>query len=341
MATDYSKKKNDELQDLLRARSLPHTGKKADLIARLQQHDAETAKPDKPTRAPAPSGKSAATAIADDEIDWDDEAGPAANVSKGSTTPNASTAKAPKPTAPGAAALAAGGQGQIANPQAVPNQAIAVDPSTTSDLTVKQPETEPATVTATSPTPAESKELNPPTDSFSNNLPSTSISTELEKRKARAARFGTAPASAPTDSSAAAAAPTDSTKEPTDDEDAKAAARATRFGTDTKAVMEEEKVERGVKGLDSALPERAVRKRGRGREKDGDEGNDRQGKRIDSRKRDGKGRNGVTGRGGNAGRGKVNGRGGKGGAAGLNEKDRLAAEARKKRFAAAPAAAAS
>lgn len=41
MAIDYTKKKNFELETLLKARSLPHTGKKALLIARLQKYDAE------------------------------------------------------------------------------------------------------------------------------------------------------------------------------------------------------------------------------------------------------------------------------------------------------------
>lgn len=41
MAIDYTKKKNFELEVLLKARSLPHTGRKAVLIARLQKYDAE------------------------------------------------------------------------------------------------------------------------------------------------------------------------------------------------------------------------------------------------------------------------------------------------------------
>lgn len=52
MAIDYTKKKNFELEAVLKARSLPHTGKKAVLIARLQKNDAEKV---------------------DDESDWEDE----------------------------------------------------------------------------------------------------------------------------------------------------------------------------------------------------------------------------------------------------------------------------
>lgn len=52
MTIDYTKKKNFELEAVLKARSLPHTGKKAVLIARLQKYDAEKV---------------------DDESDWEDE----------------------------------------------------------------------------------------------------------------------------------------------------------------------------------------------------------------------------------------------------------------------------
>ncbi|KAJ5173069.1 hypothetical protein N7492_005662 [Penicillium capsulatum] len=62
MATDYSKKTNAELVEILKARSLPHTGKKADLVARLQQDD------EKKAVAPADT-----KADAEDVIDWDDE----------------------------------------------------------------------------------------------------------------------------------------------------------------------------------------------------------------------------------------------------------------------------
>lgn len=36
---DYAKKTVAELQEILKSRSLPHTGKKADLIARLNEAD--------------------------------------------------------------------------------------------------------------------------------------------------------------------------------------------------------------------------------------------------------------------------------------------------------------
>jgi len=325
MATDYSKKKNAELEDLLRARSLPHTGKKADLIARLLQSDKDASNPPQITSAKS----STATAVVDDEIDWDDEK----DAEKDKSGTPAQTAaptepEQPAPSAAGKAALAAGGQGQPANPPAVPNQLVAEDPSTTSDLTVIHPSTtepEPAKTTASesateTPTPA-------PVVDFTQGLSQTSLDAELEKRKARAARFGL---------------PVEG-----DSEAVKALERAKKFGT---GVGEEGKVVVG--GLDSALPERA-RKRGReGADRRGEE--EKEAKRQDSRRREGRGR-GRGGRGGRGGRegarpargageGKKaegaktaagKGEGAKSATGAVSEKDKLAAEARKKRFAAA------
>ncbi|MCJ1243122.1 hypothetical protein MMC30_000319 [Trapelia coarctata] len=322
MATDYSKKKNAELEDLLRARSLPHTGKKADLIARLVQHDKDSSQP-----APTTSAKSStATAVADDEIDWDDE-----KEKDDENDKDATPAAAPEPTPAGKAALAAGGKGQPANPVAVPNQVLAEDPATTDDLTVKQP----STTTPTNPeaptttTEIETDDTPAPAASFSQNLAQTSLDAELEKRKARAARFGLP---APDDSDAV-----------------KALERAKKFGTET-----EEGKKVVVGGLNSALPERAARKRGRG-EVDRSAEEEKGAKRQDSRRRDGRGRGRSARGGGRGGGSKGAGEGGKGraaeGKAGkkeekkeegpkvvtsvVSEKDRAAAEARKKRFAAA------
>ncbi len=119
---DYNKKKVDELQDILKARSLPHTGKKADLVARLQQNDTQQASTAKPT--------------AEDEIDWEDDAAAAS-------------------TDAGAAAIAAGGLTQPPNPTAVPNQAIDTDPSKTSDLKVDPPAPDANTATSEPPKPAQ------------------------------------------------------------------------------------------------------------------------------------------------------------------------------------------
>lgn len=258
MATDYSKKKNDELQDLLRARGLSHTGKKAELVARLQQHDADQAS--KPAKNANSSSKAAATTGAEDEIDWEDDAIAAS-------------------TEAGAAAIAAGGQTQPPNPTAVPNQAVDTDPSKTNDLSVDPP------AATTSEDAAAADTSTKPAPDFSSNLPSTTVDSELEKRKKRAARFGLAESN----------------------EDAlKALERAKKFGTGTAGDKA------GVKGLDEALPEQRP-KRGRGG--DGVEGGGgRQGKRSRVRgERDGGGAAKASG-------------------AWMSEKDRAAAEARKRKF---------
>ena len=161
--TDYNKKKVDELQELLKARSLPHTGKKADLVARLQQSDAETNSKAKPAGESAPAKASGSASKAEDEIDWEDDAAAAT-------------------TDAGAAAIAAGGQAQPPNPTAVPNQAVDTDPSKTSDLKVKSP-----TADAKAAAPSEPEK---PVQDFSSGVQATSLDDELEKRKKRAARFG-------------------------------------------------------------------------------------------------------------------------------------------------------
>lgn len=42
---DYAKKTVAELQEILKSRSLPHSGKKAELIARLNEADAAVEQP--------------------------------------------------------------------------------------------------------------------------------------------------------------------------------------------------------------------------------------------------------------------------------------------------------
>lgn len=273
MSTEYTKKKNAELEDLLKSRSLPHTGKKAELIARLQQSDADqAASSTKPSTTTA-----AATTAGEDEIDWEDDAAVATDPAS-------------------AATIAAGGLTQPANPNTVPNQIPSTDPSKTSDLTVDPPTTttDPSSsttkpTTTTTETETETETPAPSKPSLSANLPSTTLDSELSKRKARAARFGI--------------------KE-SDTDALKAIERAKKFGTGDAG----DRV--AVKGLDEALPEHGV-KRGRGR----DDGEGR-GEEKRSRVRGGGGRRGRSG----------TPKGGKGGS-GLSEKDRLAAEARKAKFA--------
>lgn len=269
MSTDYAKKKNAELEDLLKARSLPHTGKKADLIARLQQYDTEQ----------STKSNTATTAGAEDEIDWEDDAAAA------------------EPT--GAAAIAAGGLGQPKNPTAVPNQVVDTDPSKTNDLTVDPPA---PTTTDTKPAAAvedpKATEADKKTSLPSTGIKATTLDDELAKRQKRAARFGI---------------------QESDEDALKALERAKKFGTGDAG----DKI--AVKGLDEALPERAAKgqKRGRG----GDDGGRRDGREKRSRVRGG-GRNGRRERSGTPKDGV------KKAGSGLSDKDRSAAEARKKRFSA-------
>lgn len=146
----YAKLKNAELEELLKERGLAHTGKKAELIARLTEDDAAKTG----GSAPATGGE---TNLEDDK---------------------------PPPVA---AAQAAGGAGkQVPNPTAVPNQQVAdPDPSKTDDLTVVAAPlangTESKTDDATAPAPEKD---------FSSGLKSTAVDDELVKRQKRAARFG-------------------------------------------------------------------------------------------------------------------------------------------------------
>ncbi|KAI9880724.1 MAG: hypothetical protein M1830_001007 [Pleopsidium flavum] len=312
--TDYSKKKNDELSDLLKTRSLPHTGKKAELIARLQQYDkdhpGEASPPSSTPSAPPTAAVAAAAAapgVTEDEIDWDDDGG-------------AGLGDTMKASEAGGTAIAAGGQGRVDNPVSVPNQAVDIDPSTTADLTIKGGEnaavdkdgviaTSGVVNTDTATTSAEAAAAPAPAVGvdFSKGIATTDIDTELAKRKSRATRFGIAAAE-------------------TDEEAVKALERAKRFGT----TSSKEGVE-AVKGLDEALPERG-RKRGRGGDRDGEE-EGRGGKRRDGGRRGGAG--GGRRNGGDRGAQSNGGGGGRAGRSTLSEKDRLAAESRKKRFATA------
>jgi SAP domain-containing ribonucleoprotein len=212
---DYAKKKNDELATLCKERGLSHTGKKADLVKRLQDHDAQGAST---PAAPKPA--------IEDEIDWDDE--PATETAKAATSE------------PAANAVAAGGVGEVANPQAVPNQVPAVDPSKTDDLTVAAaPESNGATETPAVATEEEKKEE----VDYSSGLVDRTLDEEIAKRKARAKKFGL----------------------PEDSDEIKALERAKRFGTGdvpgllNKALSSERKRGRDGEG------EGGIRKRSRGR----------------------------------------------------------------------------
>jgi len=279
VALDYAKRTNADLIEILKSRSLPTTGKKAELVARLREDDAKR-------NAALPSA--AKTDTADDVIDWDDDA-PAEETVKPSSEA-------------GSAAITAEGEEAVPSPVAVPNQEPEIDPATTNDLEVESKDPAPPEDSKPeddTPAAAAAEETSQPAEKpqvdYSIGLPSTELEAELKKRKARAEKFGIVK-----DTETALA------------DAEKAVQRAKRFGTgdDASGV--------GVKGLDEALPSERPRKRGRD-----DEDNRRGNKR---RNFGGRGRNTRSTRGRDGGRGRK---------PVFNEKDALANEARKNRFAAA------
>ncbi|KAK4940963.1 hypothetical protein LTR10_019007 [Elasticomyces elasticus] len=258
---DYAKKTVAELQEILKSRSLSHTGKKAELIARLNEADEEAAQ-NEATKAPPAEATSA----------------PPAQVIESTAEPTAEPAAA------------------------APDASAAEHVETT----------DPAAAADTEPAPAAS-------DSYALHLPTSEVDAELAKRKARAERFGTA------NEDVGAAGTEDA-----DTEAARALERAKRFGTGQTAMGK----------LDEALPSefgRAGRKRGRteetsamddpalrrnfsGRGRGGGRGGRFRGRgRDDSRRRTGERPTGVA----------------KSSNVFSSEADRLAAEARKQKFASA------
>ncbi|KAF2501616.1 hypothetical protein BU16DRAFT_203885 [Lophium mytilinum] len=229
---DYSKLKNAELEALLKSRNLPHTGKKADMVTRLQDADK------KPSTAEAPAA--ANSTAAEDEIDWDDDATEA----PATVTEPAATSE------PAAAAVAAGGQGEVANPQAVPNQVADIDPAKTDDLTVKQPAAEDKTA---EPIVEEAKVEEKPKVDFTKGLAKTTLDEEIEKRKKRAEKYNMSLE---------------------DDEGYKNLVRAKKFGGDV------------PQGINEALPDRPLgQKRGREGADEGRRGDEkRRGGRSDGRR---------------------------------------------------------
>jgi SAP domain-containing ribonucleoprotein len=252
---EYAKMKNAELEALLKERGLPHSGKKAELVARLQEDDKK-------------KGPGSAKATAEDEIDWDEDA----------TAPESA-----KPPAPSTSSQAA--------PQAA-------KPSTTSSVQATAPSAETkaaakAGTEITSEAPAEPVKEKTPAD-FSMGLAATTIEDEIEKRKARAKKFGIAE------------------NDPAAEEALKRLERAQKFGESG-----------GPAGLNEALPERRPK---RGRE-DGENHGD-----FKRRGRGFRGGRGARrfGRHPPAQESMKN----EGYASWMSEKDKAAADARKARFAA-------
>jgi SAP domain-containing ribonucleoprotein len=150
--SDYAKLKNADLEALLKQRSLPTGGKKADMVARLQEDD---------TKNPAGT-KDAAV---EDVIDWDDEEPEKA-------TESAPVAPAVKPATEKEAAPAPS------------TSSTKAPPATEASKPTESEAAEPAT---DAPQPEKAKT---PVD-FSIGLEKATIDEEIERRKKRAARFGT------------------------------------------------------------------------------------------------------------------------------------------------------
>ncbi|KAK2630333.1 hypothetical protein QTJ16_001153 [Diplocarpon rosae] len=276
---DYNALKVPDLKKLLGERGLVVSGNKADLIARLQEDDTKK------------NGATAASGAGEDEIDWDEDD------NKAETTP-------------AVAAEAGAGAGPAATPIAVPNQVPAIDPSTTTDLAVKQPSpTAPVTSAAATVTEATPVVPEEPKKDFTAGLVLSEAEKEAAKRAARAKRFGL-------DKKAEALLT---------EEDKKLAERAKKFGTD------KTKDQQIVAGIVSTLNEGLSEKRPkRGRESgEGERNAKRQmpDRRTEGPRREGKGRGG-----------RGEGRGGGGGGLKRIIDDPIEAakaEARAKRFAAA------
>ena len=305
-STDYAKLKNAELESLLKERSLPHTGKKAEMVSRLQQDDKKRAGGQESTPAPTQqtkqpmtqqsentpkASKGVDTTAAEDEIDWDDDDAVAIETEK----PEAAAADkggAESKTSTSAAAAAAATTTSTKGNQLSESKTNGTVPA------AEKNDTSPATDAA--PTPAEGGETRPAPapDTFASGLAATTIEEELAKRRARAKKFGLADES---------------------EQDAiKALERAKRFGETTA----------GPRGLNEALPERMAKnhkKRGRGDRGD-DDGYDGQ--------RNGGGRRFGGGKGRFRSKGKRNGGGGDSNSkpAWMSAADRERAEARQKRF---------
>jgi len=156
---DYSKMKNADLEALLKERGLPHTGKKADMVSRLQEDD---------------KSKSATPVAAtnEDEIDWDDDA------------PDAPTSRATENSIP---AGPFDNNAEGSKTQIVANQSPTAKASSTDELETMTSGGAASTADSTVK-PSEEQDVEKP--SFSAGLADTDLEAEIEKRKRRAEKFG-------------------------------------------------------------------------------------------------------------------------------------------------------
>ncbi|KAI1190325.1 hypothetical protein F5B17DRAFT_97009 [Nemania serpens] len=272
---DYASLKVPELKKLLQEKQLPVTGNKADLIARLQEHDKAKEEP-KPAAAAPVSAE-------EDPIDYSDDDVPASK---------------PVP---------------VAEPTPVEEKPTAAATEPAPEASTPDSAGKPAETTTDDAKPAEVEAEAAPKTDFSAHLPASSADDETRKRAERAKRFGVV--------------------EEQDEDAKKKADRAKRFGVDQAEL---------VSGLDSALPEKRERKRGResasNGNADGERGPKRQQHTGPARRRGGRDNRSRGGHQGGSDRGPPRKEGGGGGGSGRPRRiiddpsERAKAEARAKRF---------
>ncbi|KAL7624992.1 hypothetical protein AAE478_004206 [Parahypoxylon ruwenzoriense] len=155
--SDYASLKVPELKKLLQEKSLPVTGNKADLIARLQEHDKSKAAPVRET---------------EDEIDYSDDEDPAAAQPAEPEKP----AESAKPAEPAPAPVEENKSTEPSEPMEPLN-----------DTTIDSPTTEDKPA---EPVAAEADTSEAPKADFSAHLPASKADDEARKRAERAKRFG-------------------------------------------------------------------------------------------------------------------------------------------------------
>ena len=261
--THYAALRVTDLKDLLSKRKLPTNGNKAELIARLEAADREAAPP-----APTPAADAVAhlPSAEEYEVNWDED-DTAATGSKSAKLPlskleSADVKKLSSTPAGREQSKAKRGEVKVDDKtesegkrpfrfKRLAEQFTDLPSTTTTDInkTLSKEDT-PITTVAVSSEKSTSQQkteaaVKPDTieQSFSAGLAPTPLQVELEKRKARAARFGAEQA------------------DPTATESLKKLERAARFGSTT---TQEDSGDAtvGVKGLDQALPERKVKRAG-------------------------------------------------------------------------------
>ncbi|KAI0834744.1 hypothetical protein F5Y06DRAFT_151083 [Hypoxylon sp. FL0890] len=155
--SDYASLKVPELKKLLQEKSLPVTGNKADLIARLQEHDK--------SKDPAPAREN------EDEIDYSDDEVP-------TTTKPAEPAKPVESAEP-------------IEPAPAPAEEKPAEPSEpVKDETAPAAAAEKPAEAATEAAADEATKAEAPKQDFSAHLPASKADEEARKRAERAKRFG-------------------------------------------------------------------------------------------------------------------------------------------------------